>query len=280
MAAALAYYSAFSLTPLLIAIISICSLIWDPSAIEGTLESEIQNIVGSDGARQIKTMLASSRGEEQVGWAKALSFILLFLGATGLVGQLQGAMNDAWQVKPDPEQGGVWNFIEKRILSFGMLCAIAFLLLVSLVINSILAAAGDVIAISIPGLSESLLLGINTIVSFSIISILFATMFKYLPDASIKWSDVAVGALLTSCLFAIGKFAIGMYLGSKNMENTYGAAGSLALIMVWMYYSSIIFLLGTEFTQVWSKIKGSGIQPAKGAVRIVKKTERREAIPA
>ncbi len=274
MAAALAYYTAFSLAPLLILIITLCGFIWAPSEIQGALETEIKNVIGKDGAAQVKSMLENATKPDKGVLASVLSGIMLFIGATGVVGQLQSALNEAWEVKPAPDEGGYWNFISKRILSFGMICGVAFLLLVSLVINSALAAAGGVIASSLPaGISETALKVINIGAAVLIISILFAVMFKYLPDAEIQWSDVAVGAVLTAVLFVIGKFAIGAYLGSSNMESTYGAAGSFVLIMVWIYYSAMIFLFGAEFTQVWAKQRGTGIKPEEGAVRVVEKTE-------
>lgn len=273
MAAALAYYTAFSLAPLLIVVITIAGLIWDPSDIQGAVQSQVESLVGKDGAKQVETMLSSASDQGRGLGSKILSAVLLVLGATGVVGQLQSAMNDAWEVKPDPEQGGMKNFLAKRFLSFGMICGIAFLLLVSLVLSSMLSAAGGFIAGMLPAdVSKTVLHAVNLSVSLIVIAVLFAAMFKYLPDADVRWSDVAAGALLTALLFVVGKFAIGAYLGSKNMDDAYGAAGSLALVMVWIYYSAMIFLFGAEFTQVWAKQHGSGIQPAEGAVRVVQKT--------
>lgn len=277
MAAALAYYTAFSLAPLLILIVTLCGLVWDPADVRGSLESEIQSVFGADGAAQIKTMLANAEQSDKGGFARILSVVLLVVGATGLVGQLQGALNDAWEVKPDPDQGGIRNFVMKRLLSLGMICGIAFLLLVSLAFSTVLTAAGTAIAAVIPAASDTALHVINLAVSFLLVTVLFAAMFKFLPDAQVKWSDVGVGAGLTAVLFIVGKFAIGAYLGSKNMDSTYGAAGSLALILVWIYYSAMIFLFGAEFTQVWARKRGSGVQPAEGAVKVEEKTVRKEA---
>jgi len=273
MAAALAYYTAFSLAPLMILIITICGFIWDPADIRGLLESEIKGVVGQDGAAQVKTMLSNATTSDGGVLASIMSGVMLIVGATGLVGQLQGALNDTWEVKPDPEEGGIWNFFTKRLLSLGMICGIAFLLLVSLVLTSVLSAAGGTIAGWLPeGISGGLLTGIHLVVSLLLITGIFAAMFKFLPDAKVSWSDVGVGAALTAVLFVIGKYAMGAYLGSKNMESTYGAAGSLALILVWICYSSMIFLFGAELTQVWAKQKGSGVKPADGAVKVVEKT--------
>lgn len=269
MAAALAYYTAFSLAPLLILIITICGFVWDPADVEGLVQTEIQEVVGEDGARQVKTMLKNATKSDRGVLASIMSIAMLLVGATGLVGQLQGALNDTWEVKPDPEQGGIWNFLTKRLLSFGMICGMAFLLLVSLVATSAISAMGDMIAGWLPDeVSKAVLMAINIALSLVVISIMFAAMFRYLPDAKVAWSDVAVGAVLTAVLFVAGKYAMGAYLGSKNMESTYGAAGSLALILVWIYYSSMILLFGAELTQVWAKVRGSGIRPEEGAIRV------------
>ncbi|REJ86649.1 MAG: YihY/virulence factor BrkB family protein [Planctomycetota bacterium] len=275
MAAALAYYTVFSLAPLMIIVMMICGLIWDPSDVEGLVQQEIRSVVGENGAEQVRTMLRNASQSDRGILASVLSGVMLLVGATGLVGQLQGALNDAWEVKPDPEQGGLWNFVTKRLLSFGMICGIAFLLLVSLIASSVLAAAGDTIAGWLPqDVSQGVLMAINLVVSLAVIVVLFGAMFKFLPDAKVAWSDVAFGAAVTGVLFVVGKFAIGAYLGSKNMESTYGAAGSLALILIWVYYSSMIFLFGAELTQVWAKQRGSGVWPAEGAVRVVEKSVR------
>ncbi len=272
MAAALAYYTAFSLAPLMILIITLCGFVWDPADVEKLMESEIQGVVGNDGAQQVKMMLQNATRQDRGILASMMSIAMLVVGATGIVGQLQGALNDTWSVQPDPEQGGMWNFITKRLLSFGMICGVAFLLLVSLVASTVLSAFGEVIAGWLPAeVSSTMLSVINAAVSFGVITLLFAVMFKYLPDAKISWSDVAVGSLVTASLFVAGKYAMGAYLGTKNMESAYGAAGSLALILLWIYYSAMILLFGAELTQVWAKQKGAGVKPAEGAVLIEQK---------
>lgn len=275
MAAALAYYTVFSLAPLLMLIILIAGFIWDPEVIRGTLEQEIQGVIGKDGAEQVKTMLENAESSQQGTTATIISTIMLVVGATGLVGQLQTALNDAWEVKPDPDASGISNFLMKRVFSFGMICAIAFLLLVSLILSSVLSAAGGTIASMLPSaISGTLLHVLNIVLALVVISALFAVMFKFLPDAEVRWSDVGVGAVMTAILFVAGKYAIGAYLGSKNMDSTYGAAGSFALILVWIYYSAMIFLLGAEFTQVWARRKGSGVVPTEGAVHVEEKIEK------
>lgn len=190
MAAALAYYTAFSLAPLMILILTISGFVWEPSDVEGLIESEIKSVVGDDGAAQVKTMLSSATTSEGGVFASVASGVMLLLGATGLVGQLQSALNDTWSVQPDPEQGGVMNFIGKRFLSLGMICAIAFLLLVSFVLTSVLSAAGGRIANWLPAdVSQGLLVGLNFVVSLGVVTTIFAFMFKFLPDAKVSWSN-------------------------------------------------------------------------------------------
>lgn len=277
MSAALAYYTAFSLAPLLVVIVTLCGLVWDPSDVRGLLEAEIKGVLGTDGASQVKTMLANAERSDSNTFTKTISFVLLLVGSTGLVAQLQGAINDAWQIQPAPEEGGILYFLSKRLLSFGMICGIAFLLLVSLVLSTVLSAAGQAIASALPSLSETALHMMNVGITFVFLTLVFAAMFKFLPDAAVRWSDVAVGAVLTAALFVAGKYALGAYLGSRNMESTYGAAGSFALIMVWSYYSAMIFLFGAEFTQVWAKQRGEGVIPADFAVRVERKAVPKEA---
>lgn len=273
MAAALAYYTIFSLAPLMILLIMICGVVWNPSDVERLMATELRSVIGEDGAEQLKTMLQNASLDKGGVQSSIISAIMLLFGATGLVGQLQTALNDAWQVKPDPERGGIWTFVTKRLLSVAMICSIAFLLLVSLVASSVLSAMGDTIAQWLPqNVSQTLLMSLNLGISFFTITLMFAAMFKFLPDADIAWSDVIVGALATAALFVVGKYGVGVYLGSRNMDSVYGSAGSLALILVWVYYSSMIFLFGAELTQVWARERGTGVKPSEGAIRVVRKS--------
>ncbi len=271
MAAALSYYTVFSLPPLLVLILLLLGALLDPQDVQGALERQIQGLMGSAGGAQVRTILATADRPGSGGLlATVLGVAALILGATGAFGQLQAALNKAWEVRPDPEQGGFKNFVLKRVFSFGMVLGLAFLLLVSLVISAVLSAFGDALGAMLPGgISEPILHAINFIVSFGVIAVLFAAMFKVLPDATVAWRDVWVGAIVTAFLFTMGKFLIGFYLGRSNPGEAFGAAGSLAIMLVWIYYSCMILLLGAEFTQVWAERKGGGIEPEKGAVRAI-----------
>ena len=276
MAAALSYYTVFALPPLLILLLMLLGAVLDPQDIQGTVENQISGLMGPQGGEQIRTIIASA---DRPGSGNVIATILgivgLVLGATGVFGQLQAALNRAWEVGPDPNAGGVKSFIGKRIFSLGMVLALAFVLLVSLVLSAVLSAFGGQLGRFLPeGIGETLIQVINFVVSFGVITLLFAAMFKVLPDATIAWRDVWVGAAVTAFLFTVGKFALGLYLGRSNPGQAFGAAGALALMLVWIYYTSMILLLGAEFTQVWADKRGQGITPEKGAVRVVKETRR------
>lgn len=272
LAASLSYYTIFSLAPLLVIGIMISGLVFDADDVRGKVKKEVQSLIGPDGAEQVATMIAATEVPDQGSIASIASIGLLTFGAIGLVGQLQSAMNLAWQVAPDPAQGGIKTFLLKRVFSLAILLGGGFLMMVSLLLSTIVTAFGDWISTQLPGeMSTTLLQVLNTIVTLVAVFVLFASMFKFLPDAKIAWKDVMIGAFATAILFVVGKFAMGVYLGSRNMESTFGAAGSLALLLTWIYYTAIIFLLGAEFTQVWAKHRGADVQPEPGAVQVIEK---------
>ena len=278
MAAALSYYTVFSLPPLIVLLLMLLGAVLDPQDIQGTLEGQIRGLMGPEGGEQVRAIIANAdRPGSGSVIATILGLVALVLGATGVFGQLQAALNRAWSVGPDPESGGVKSFVLKRIFSLGMVLALAFVLLTSLVLSAALSAFGDRLGGFLPeGLGETVLQIINFAVSFGVITLLFAAMFKVLPDATIAWRDVWVGAAVTAFLFTVGKFALGLYLGRSNPGEAFGAAGALALMLVWIYYTSMILLLGAEFTQVWAERRGQGIVPEKGAVRVVQETRREQ----
>lgn len=274
MAAALAYYTIFSLPPLLVLLIAIAGGLWPESgAVQANLMEQIGATIGPEGAAQVRTMIENANATLAAsgGWiAYVLGIGALLFGATGAFVQLQSALNRAWEVTPDPEGGGLKVFVFKRLLSFGMILGVAFLLLVSLVVSAAISVVLQQAQRLLPeGFSGPLLWVVNETIALAIVSLLFGAMFKLLPDAEIGWRDVLPGAVFTGVLFTAGKFLLSFYLGQSNPGNAFGAAGSLALILVWIYYSAMILLIGAEFTQVWMQRSGRQIQPSRGAVRVV-----------
>lgn len=268
-AAALAYYTIFALPPLLILLLMVAGMIWDPQQVQRALETQFAGMIGQDAARQIHDMIAvGDRAQGKGSIATVLSIAGLLFGATGAFMQLQGALNRAWEVKPDPAKGGIMRFLTKRLLSLGMVMGLGFLLAVSLAISALLSAFGGRIGGSLSG---PLLMVLNLVISLMVLGLLFAAIFKVLPDAKIAWKDVLLGGLVTAVLFTIGKFAIGLYLGRSNPGSAFGAASALAVILVWTYYAGMIILFGAEFTQAWARRRGDGLQPKKDAVRVVEK---------
>lgn len=272
MAAALSYYIVFALPPLLVLILMIVGAFISRGEAETALNGQVGSLVGPDGAETIRTMITQAKQPGGGAIGTILGIGALVLGATGAFLQLQSALNRAWEVKPDPKAGGIRSFIFKRVLSLGMVLGIAFLLLVSLALSAALTAVGDAIGAIIPGGSPIVAGILQTLISLAVVFALFAAIFKVLPDAEIAWKDVWVGALVTALLFEIGKWGIGLYLGHSNPGKAYGAAGSLAVILVWIYYTSMIVLFGAEFTQTWARERGGGIAPDEDAVKVVEET--------
>lgn len=268
MAAALSYYIVFALPPLLVLLLVVLGTFLDPNEARGHIQEQFSALLGPGAADQLHGLIEQA---EAPGAGRGVTALLgaaaLLFGATGAFVELQGALNRAWDVKPDPKQGGVRNFVLKRALSLGMVMGIAFLLLVSLILSAVLSMFGDVVADYLPGGMSSLLLqAVNFTASFAVITLLFAAMFRFLPDARIAWRDVWVGAAFTTLLFVVGKSIIGLYLGNSNPGQAYGAASSLAVLLVWIYYSSMIMLFGAEFTEVWNREQGRRIEPERGAM--------------
>lgn len=261
LSAAIAYYTVFSLPPLLVVIIGISGAIFGPDAVQEALAGQIESLIGSDAAESVQAMIANAGDLGNGIGAKLGGLAALLFGASGAFGQLQKALNRAWEVE-DSAPGGIKGVIVKRVLSFGLILTIAFLLLVSLALSAVLSAVGDAASSIAPsGWAQFGVHVANIGVSLGIITALFATMFKVLPDAEISWRAVGWGAFVTALLFTLGKTLIGIYLGTANPGSAFGAAGSLALILIWIYYSALIVLVGAEFTQAWAECMGEGIQP-------------------
>ena len=264
-AAALAYYTVFALPPLLILLILVVGLVWDPADVQLAIETQFASLVGGEGARAIRDMIERVDRPGTGGvLATSLGVAALLFGAVGAFIQLQGALNRAWGVMPDPKQGGVKRFLIKRVMSAGMVLAIAFLLMVSLAVSAILSAIGSRFTF-LPAPALHVADGLS---SFLVMTLLFASIFKILPDAEVQWRDVWTGALVTSVLFVVGKVVLGLYLGQSSPGDPYGAASALAILLIWVYYAGMIVLFGAEFTQAWADRRGHAIRPEKGAVRI------------
>lgn len=261
--AALAYYTVFSLVPFLVVVIALIGLVLGQEAAQSAILSHIATLVGDQSAAAIKDMIQRADQPSTGLVATGLAVVTLLFGASGVFGQLQDALNTVWGVEPK-EGRGVWGFIKDRFLSFVAVLGTGFLLLVSLILSSALAAFGKWFSGLLP-LPEALLHLFNFVLSFVVVTGLFALIFKVLPDAKVAWRDVWVGALLTAALFTIGKYALGLYLGKSNVASAYGAAGSLVLILLWVYYSAQILLYGAEFTQVYANRLGERIVPAPDA---------------
>ncbi len=261
--AALSYYTVFAISPLFIIVIFIASLWFKKSAVQSALFNELSNLVGHQGAAAIQSALHSAVPQHQGKLASVIAIGTLLLSATGLFLELQGAMNTIWGVE-EKAGLGIWGFVKNRLLSFAMVLGIGFLLLVSLVISAALASAADYFSALVPGLGE-LTLVFNGLFSFVVIAVLFAMIFKVLPDVKIAWRDVWIGAVITALLFTGGKFLLGLYLISNSTVSAYGAAGSLVLILLWVYYSSQILFFGAELTQAYANKFGARLEPKANA---------------
>jgi membrane protein len=267
LAAALAYYTIFSIAPLLILVIAIAGLFFDATSVREQLMGQIQALVGTDGADFLRSVLDNANQPgEQSGWvASAISVGLLILGATGVLTQLQTALNVVWNVKAKPELG-FWGVLRKRALSFGMLLGIGFVLLVSLMLSAIVAGFSSYLNNLAPGLDAAGQL-LSFLVSFGVTTFVFALIYKFVPDVNISWGDVWFGGIVTALLFSLGKTLIGLYLGNNSFGSTYGAAGSVVILLVWVFYSAQILFFGAELTQVYARRYGSRITPNEYAVK-------------
>jgi membrane protein len=264
--AALAFYTIFSIAPLFVIVLAIAGLWFGEEAASRELFSQVSSLVGSEGGEAVQALVSAADKPKTGAWATVIAAVTLFVGATGVFVQLQDALNQVWSVRRKPGPG-LPNFIKDRLLSFTLVIGIGFLLLVSLVLSAALAALGNFMAGVLPA-QETLWQGINFAISFAVITLLFAMIFKVLPDVTIAWRDVWVGAFITALLFNLGKFLIGLYLGRSTVASAYGAAGSLIIVLLWVYYSAQILFFGAKFTQIYANRYGSHLQPVPGAQRV------------
>lgn len=251
--------------------IGVAGLVWGREAVQGQLVAQLQGLVGPQGGQAIQTIVANAGKHGSGVLATVVGVVTILFGATGVFVQLQNALNRVWSVEAKPG-AGLWSFIRTRLISFGMVLGIGFLLLVSLILSATVAAVNTWVTSRMPAL-EVLAQVLTFLGSFALTTLLFAMIFKVLPDVEIAWRDVWVGAVTTALLFTVGKLLIGLYLAKSSVASTYGAAGSLVILLLWIYYSSQILFLGAEFTEVYASRYGSRIRPSDHAVPVV---ERRE----
>lgn len=266
--AVIAYYAIFSLPGLLVVIITIAGYFFGAEAVNGQIAAQITSTMGADTAQQIQDIIVKATELKKTVLATIIGIITILVGATGVFAQFQKSINTIWEVKADETKSGILSLLKARLFSFGLIIAIAFILIASLVISAGLSAFGIWIS---NHFSESLLVIlqiINFIFSLIILAVLFALMFKFFPDAKIRWRHVWIGSLVTALLFEIGKSALGLYFGKADPGSGYGAAGSIILIMLWVSYSSMIVFFGAEFTHAYAELKDGKIAPDKNAVKL------------
>ncbi len=251
--AAIAYFTVFSIAPMLVICIAIAGLVFGQKAAEGAIVDQLQGLMGKQSAEAIQAMVASASNKSSGIWATVIGIVTLLLTATGVFGEMQSALNAIWRAQP---KAGVSGLLRARAASLGLIAALGFLLIVSLLASAALTATGNYLNSFLPG-ARTILGVVNFTVSFLLISLLFAAVYKILPDRQLAYKDVAVGAIATAFLFTTGKTLIGLYVGSSSVGSSYGAAGALVIVLLWIYYSSQIFLLGAEFTKVWASHHGS-----------------------
>jgi membrane protein len=261
----LAYYMVFSMGPLLVLIISLCGIFLGEEAVQGRIYATLAGFVGSDTAAQLQEIIknASIGGKGKV--AAVVGAVTLLVGATSVFAEIQDSINGIWGLKPKPKRGWV-KMLQNRFLSFSVIISLGFILLVSLGISALIEALSTRLQMAYPGVAVVIFYILNLVVTLGVTAFIFAVIFKVLPDAEIRWRDVAIGSLVTAVLFMIGKFAIGLYISKSNVGSTYGAAGSLVVLLLWVYYSSFILYFGAEFTKAYAMEYGAPIHPSKYAV--------------
>jgi membrane protein len=265
LAAALAYYALLSLAPLIVLALAIAGLLVDEDAARGGIARELSGLVGTSGGQAVESIVRNAKAPAAGIVSTVFGVVVLLFGASGVFGELEAALDTIWEVAPRPGRG-LGGLIRDRLFSFAMVMGVAFLLLVSLIVSTALAAVGRLLSGALPG-GELVWQGLNFVISLGVVTGLFALTFKTVPHAKVAWRDAWVGALVTAVLFTLGKLLIGLYLGKASFSSAYGAAGSLVLLVIWVYYSASILLLGAEFTQAYASSFGQRIEPSKGAVR-------------
>lgn len=276
LSAAVAYYAMFSIGPLLFIVVGLAGLAFGSDTVRHEINTTLEGMLGAGSAKTVDSMIAARSLGTSVATV-ILGTIALLFGASGVFGQMQDALNTIWEVKSKPGRG-FWELLRKRFLSFSMVLGVGFLLLISLALSAALASFSGTLNRAIP-MGETVGHIIEFVVSFGIITLLFAFIFKFMPDVKIPWSKVWVGALGTAFLFTIGKFLLGLYLGKESTSSAYGAAGSVIVILMWVYYASVILFFGAEFTQVYARATGTQIVPKKYAEPVTEHERAEQGIP-
>jgi membrane protein len=267
LSASLAYYTVFSMAPLLIVISFLCGLLLRREAVEGQIYAQLAGFMGSDNAAQLQQTIKNASIAGKGGLAAVIGAITLLVGATTVFAEIQDSINFIWGLKPKPKRGWL-KMLQNRLLSFSVIVSLGFLLLVSLAISAIIDRFSERLQIYFPDVAVAIFYVINVVVTIAVVTTIFGVIFKVLPDAKIKWKDVLLGAITTAVLFMIGKFGISFYISKSNIGSTYGTAGSLAVLLLWIYYSSIILYFGAEFTKAYAMKYGSEIHPNHYAVTV------------
>ncbi len=261
----LAYSTVFSMGPLLIVIISVCGIFLGRDAVEGKIYDQLQQFLGNDAALQLQDIIRKAMISGKSTIAMILGAVFLLLGATSIFAEIQDSVNDIWGLKPKPKKNWL-KMIQNRFLSFSIIVSLGFLLLVSLMVTALIDGLSTKLQTYLPGLALSVVYILNQAITVVIVTFIFAVIFKVLPDARIKWKDVSVGAFVTTMLFMLGKFVISLYISKSNVGSMFGAAGSIIVLLVWIYYSSLILYIGAEFTKAYAVQYGSEILPSEYAV--------------
>lgn len=273
--ASLSYYTIFSLAPLLLLMISLASVFFGREAIQGKVFGEINGLIGNQAAAQIQDVIKNMELSGETTLAVIIGGVTLLIGATSIFGEIQDSINSIWRVKAKPKRGWV-KLLKDRLLSSSLIVALGFLLIVSLIINGALLALSDWLKNYFPDVTLIIFQIINVVISFIVITTLFGVIFKVLPDAKIAWKDVRAGAFFTACLFMLGRYLIGLYINYSGTASAYGAAGSLIVILVWVYYTAAILYFGAEFTRVYAEYTGARIEPAEYAVYVEQHEKEKE----
>lgn len=278
LSASLSYYTVFALGPLLIIVISLSAIVYGKQVVEGKLVEQLSSLIGTEAAVQIQNILSNAQHSHATTLGAIIGFVILFIGATGVFTEIQSSINFIWSVRAKPKKGWL-KYLLNRLLSFSLVVGLGFVLLVSLIINALLALLSKTLTEKFPHFPVGLFNLANSLIILTVITSLFAVIYKILPDAIISWKDAWIGSIFTAALFLLGKFLIGYYMSKSNLGVTYGTAASIVILFAWVYYSSLILYFGAEFTKVYALHSGEGIKPKQTAVFIIKR-EMKEIPPS